>query len=410
MVRNLLLSLILVTASAVARPPERTSVVVRGNTRSPGAGRKITFGMTDRQHDAIYRLTGGRVDFRGLQAVPLARYQGERAEGYLWRNVPPPGFYGAGDPELDGQWWKEKHNLDTAWTMSTGKGITVADCDAGYYVEEPDLLPNLLLDHRFDLSDRDAPFTITDGGFVSHGTSVTAILAGVKDGKGTNGMAYDAKVVPLQNYNYSSNDDIDKEEATAKCILRALTIPWVRVIVLENQTAQGSSETFVGTRNAARLATASGVTIVSAGGNYSRELTAEAADDTGSIIVGAVNANNVKEGFSNFGKRISVAAYGSNLHTLSGPNGKMGSFGGTSGATPQVAAAVAMMLQINPTLTPVALRAILEKTRLTTPENQTVGGLLQLVTALQAAKGVRDYGLKSAHAFRRELVKIIANP
>ena len=107
-------------------------------------------------------------------------------------------------------------------------------------------------------------------------------------------MSPDAKLVPLQHYNYSLEDDLDKEEGTAACILHALTIPDVKVIVLENQT-HGSSETFMGTRAAVRLALKAGVTIVSAGGNKSNELKEEAQDDTGSIIVGAVNKQNVAE-------------------------------------------------------------------------------------------------------------------
>jgi subtilisin family serine protease len=218
-------------------------------------------------------------------------------------------------------------------------------------------------------------------------------------------MAPDAKLVPLQNYNYSSNDDIDKEEATAACILYALKIPEVKVIVLENQT-HGSSETFVGTREAVRLALKSGVTIVSAGGNSSNELTAEAADDTGSIIVGAVNKNNVTEYFSNYGTRVSVAAFGSNLLTLEGPNGALGMFGGTSGATPQVASAVAMMLEVNPKLTPEQIKDILVKTRITTPENKNVGGLLNLVGALKKAKNTPAL-VNDKKKFRKALVSIL---
>ncbi len=394
---------------AEASPPYRSHVVIRGASRS-GTAQKLTFGMTDRQQTAVYQLTRGKVDFRGLQLVTVPNYRGERSEGVLYTNVPPPVVYGAADPELNGQWWHEKHELEKAWQISTGKGVIVADCDAGFYIKEPDLFPNLLLDHRYDLSDTSNPFVVDDGGFISHGTAVTAILAGVKDGKGTNGMAFDAKIVPLQNFNYAANDKLNKEEATARCILRAITIAQVRVIVLENQTGEGSSETFVGTRNAVRLALASGVTIVSAGGNYTKELKQELADDTGSIIVGAVNSDGVKESWSNYGKRVSVAAFGSRLHTLKGPNGAMGSFGGTSGATPQVAAAVAMMLQVNPALTPITIRAILERTRLTKPENEAVGGQLQLVRALEAAKTVRDPGLARAQIIRRRLVQIFANP
>ncbi|NJL25012.1 MAG: S8 family serine peptidase, partial [Calothrix sp. SM1_5_4] len=109
------------------------------------------------------------------------------------------------------------------------------------------------------------------------------------DGVGTNGIAFNSKIVPLQNYNYNEQDDIDKEEATARCVLKAIEIPEVNIIVLENQTATGSSETFSGTRDAVRLAIRSGLIVIGAAGNSGVELKEELKDDTGSIIVGALS-------------------------------------------------------------------------------------------------------------------------
>jgi subtilisin family serine protease len=404
----------LVLWSAAAMGLEKPMAVIRMTKGT--AGTPITFGLTEQQAKDLFRVSKGKADLRNLYLVPDRDLQAldwrtAHLEGWMDNApVPPPGFQGTADPNVTSEWWHQKLELAKAWQQATGKGVTLADCDAGYYVSEPDLSPNLLLDHRYDLSDKQGPFRVDDGNYTGHGTSVAAIAAGAMDGKGTNGIAFDSKLVPLQNYNYSADDDLDKEEATARCILRALTIQNVQVILLENQTAQGSSETFVGTRAAVRLALAAGVTVVSAAGNYSKEITIEYGDDSGSILVGAVNPTGEKSDFSNFGKRLSVAAYGRDVNTLSGPNGSMASFGGTSSATPQVAATVALMLEVNPKLTPAQIRGILEKTRMTTPQNEEVGGMLNVVGALDEAKKTRadSGGFNRARAVRRQVMKILS--
>lgn len=355
---------------------------------------RMNFGLRDQQIQEIKELTQGVVDFgnvhyRDHDEDLLIQFKNEPGfSGVIYRGVPPPVEITA-DPEASGQWWLQKLEVPTAWSRATGKGVIIADCDAGYYHDEPDLFSNMLLEHRYDVSDLKAPLVVNDGPFASHGTSVTAIMAGVLNGLGTNGIAYDSKIVPLQNFNYNESDDLNKEEATAKCVLRAIATPGVDIIVLENQTANGSSETFVGTRDAVRLALASGIIVVSAAGNYNVELREEEKDDTGSIIVGAVLANDGPAPWTNYGKRVTIAAYGEKLHTLSEPGGIFRDFGGTSGATPQVAAAVALMKEVNPWLTPQQAQAVLTETRLQSPQTDKVGGILRVPAALEKAYALK---------------------
>lgn len=359
----------------------------------------MTFGLSSKQIQAIHELTQGEIDFGGIYYRDIAADNAKTVSGtsgfsgFIYPNVPPPALtqpnstaeQWVGDPELAGQWWLKELNVPEAWPLTTGNGVVIADCDAGYHHDEPDLKDNMLMEHAYDLADKENPEIVNDGPFAYHGTAVAAIMSGVKNDSGTNGIAFNSKVVPLQNFNYDNKDDLDKEEATAACVLRAINTPSVSVIVLENQTANGSSETFVGTREAVRLAIKAGITVVGAGGNYSVELVEEKNDDTGSIIVGALARTGEPAWFTNYGERLTVGAFGEQLHTLYGPNGRFGEFGGTSGATPQVAAAVALMKEVNPFLTPEQARAILGLTRTLTATNAKAGGLLNVSAAVQGA-------------------------
>ena len=378
---------------------------------------RMTFGLSDKQIEKISDLTRGNVDFSGFhyQDAPLAQksmFQSQAAE-ILYPNVLPPFTFQeiqyAGDPSLLNQWWISALKVPGAWKHATGRGVVIADCDAGYYHDEPDLYSNMLMNYRYDLSSR-SPYVVNDGGFVSHGTSVAAIMVGVINGKGTSGIAYNAKMVPLQNYNYDrSLDTLDKEESTAKCIMQAIRTPGVQIIVLENQTETGSSETFSGTRNAVRLALSSGIIVVGAAGNSGLYLNAETSDDTGSIIVGALAKGGNTISYSNYGSRVSVAAFGEQLYTLAGTGGYMGMFGGTSGATPQVASTVALMKEVNPRLTPTQARSILERTRIRHAGNTDVGGQLNSEAAVIAARSAPLLGddFESQKDFRNQLVQIL---
>lgn len=400
----LALALVLSVLSFNASAKDQVRYVFKGTHEQTLIGnaslKQFKFGLTSVQADRIRSLTDGKVNFSDVYYVDgsadlqrtLSRHP--QFSGIIKPGVLPPYLDIEADSGLQGQYWIDQLGVPEAWKYASGKDVVIADCDAGFYYNESDLQQNMLIDLRYDFGDKDTPTVVDDGGYTSHGTSVTAIIAGVLNAAGTNGIAYNSKIVPFQNFNYDEQDDLDKEEATALCVMRAINTPNVSVIVLENQMENGSSEAFVGTRDAVRLAVLSGIHVVSAAGNAGVELKEE-LDDTGSVIVGAIDPTDQAESWSNFGTRVTVAAYGEGLSTLSGPNGQFNDFGGTSGATPQVASAVAMIKEINPMLSPAQVRSVLQSSRTVSDLNQTVGGKINIdravVLAMNTAPNIMEW-------------------
>jgi subtilisin family serine protease len=138
-------------------------------------------------------------------------------------------------------------------------------------------------------------------------------------------------------------------------------------------------------KEAVRDAVTKGKVVVVSAGHQANELTVEEEDDTGSIIVGALMKSGATAGFSNYGERVSVAAYAEKIWTLQGPNGRMDYIGGAPAAASQVAGTIALMLAVNPYLRPLDVRYLLETTRLVDITCSNVGGRLDTFEAVSAA-------------------------
>jgi serine protease len=276
--------------------------------------------------------------------------------------------------------------MGKSWDFATGKGVMITACAPGYYVHEEELKANLLFEYRFDLADHDGMLRVDDGKFTFHGTAAAAIMVSELNGTGTNGIAFEAKLAPLQNYNYMPDlDDLDKEDATGDCVSRAILNGKTKILIILNQTATGSSETYRRTRDLISSATDSGIIVVSSAGDASKELITEMEFDTGAIIVGALRQNGSAANFSNWGRRVTVSAVGENVFTRGGPDGKMRYFGGTAAAAAQVAGVLALAAQANPRLSPRQYRALITDTKIANGANSSVGGRIDAEAVVKKA-------------------------
>jgi len=125
------------------------------------------------------------------------------------------------------------------------------------------------------------------------------------------------------------------------------------------------------------------------------------------LAVGSINRNGTKSSFSNYGTALDIVAPRESVCTTTTNSGYVYSTSGTSFACPQVAAAAALVISVNPNLTQKQVANILEKTtqkvggysyaitsgRLNGAWHQEMGyGLLNVFSALsEASYGVTNY-------------------
>jgi subtilisin family serine protease len=299
---------------------------------------------------------------------------------------------------LENQWYVFRCRANQAWARSSGSGVVVADIDWGYRTSHEDLATRLDMTHAYNSFDGGT--NVSHGNFIFHGTGVMGLAGAADNDRGMAGMAFQSILWPIQANSGPGTALGGNEWARA--------IDWVRtadsggrrkVIILEVQTGSFGNYEMVPSVNAAiRIAIAAGVVVCVAAGNGNRDAGIDdqgnAIPATGSILVGAAEyhaTENRRASFSNFGDEIVVTAPGDGLHDLTcssaGDDTYRNGFGGTSGATPKVAATAALMLAVNPALTHAQVRTILNETgsAVVTDAAKPVGRFLNSDAALLAA-------------------------
>jgi serine protease len=228
------------------------------------------------------------------------------------------------------QWNLDQVRAPTAWTRSTGAGVTIAIIDSGVDLGHPDLAGKLVPgvttfgcpaepDGCGDGDWRDGEQNL--GRLAGHGTHVAALAAGTSDA-GAAGVAPSARVLPIKALSSSLGGTV-REVAAA---VRAATARGADVINLSLGVLPGEGQLVrltggLGPLNEAiREATDAGAVVIAASGNEAVGPCAEPAFDARTLCAIATDRSELPAWYSN-------AAVDEGLSVVSAPGGL-----GTEGA------------------------------------------------------------------------------
>jgi cysteine-rich repeat protein len=299
-----------------------------------------------------------------------------------YRQIPPPEDIPPTTPDFsDGQGYRgpAPDGIDIAYANTLpggrGEGLSVVDIEYGF-----DPLHEDLEACRDALLSGIGTFSTMHASSRSHGSAVLGILVAGDNGYGITGMVPEASC----HFAYWETDEYGMDAARA-ILASVYQLPaGTSVMMLEMQVpgpnyVSGSSSQYglipvewePAVFDAVRTAVADGWVIVEAAGNGQEDLDDTSlfgdafdrtAHDSGAIVVGAGEPPSERlprgpEWFTNWGSRLDVQGWGSEVTTLgygylfwaSGDHHQWytDAFGGTSSATPIVASAAAAVMGVH---------------------------------------------------------------
>ena len=293
-------------------------------------------------------------------------------------------------------------NAPEAWNLSSGSGIKVAVIDDGIDLNHPDLSSNLL--QGVNVTDD----TVICGslgackGNDAHGTACAGIIAAEDNNFGVKGIAYNAELIPIK-LSYKIYDstmlvwvNYSPRIWVANAIHKAWSVYGADVLSCswENSHQDIITNEIRGAINFGR--NGNGCVVVFAAGNRNYPQTSFYGTIDTLLCVGAIspcgerkspNSCDGENLGSDYGTYLDIVAPGvliptTDIHGVSGYNpdrmlhiengGNMLfqdcdsnnytlMFSGTSAAAPHVAAVAALVLSINPSLTALEVKEIIEK-------------------------------------------------
>ncbi|MDN3060711.1 S8 family serine peptidase [Streptomyces sp. SRF1] len=241
------------------------------------------------------------------------------------------------------QWYLKDMQADGMWKVSKGKGITVAVIDTGVDASVPELRGHVLAGKNASNTPSD-PHEDETG----HGTNMAALIAGSGAGGGMQGLAPEAKVLPVKVVGDPKTDSPDGLMARA---IRYAVDHGSRVLNVSFGTVTGQRENFTESQSAVNYALKKGALVFAAVGNNGDKdnLPGYPASLTGVVGVGAIDREGKVAKFSTHGDSVGLAALGDEIAERCEKNLEQTCIsGGTSQATAITSASAALIWSKHP--------------------------------------------------------------
>lgn len=247
-----------------------------------------------------------------------------------------------------------------AWNITAGKkNVVVAVIDTGCDLDHPDLESNILPRGNEDWDFAASDSVPWDSG--THGTHVAGTVAARRNTKGVVGVAPSVWVMPLR-VNLTSGKNQNRADAINYVAKQALKYKNSRRYVINCSWKMSGHHS--GVLFAIRNAIAKNVVVVFAAGNANSNIDVSPqypAIYPEVIAVAATDQRDERASFSNYGKKVDVAAPGVNIYSTI-PNDTYGYKNGTSMASPHVAGLAALIWSKNLGLSNSQVRKCIENT------------------------------------------------
>jgi len=355
----------------VAGISESQKMTVVGNVGGAVVGGIPNVGLVQVLFSPTPSLSGLLGILSTLNALP------EVEEASLNTIVPVPLSVTPSDPRFSTQSGIKKIRSDEAWTIARG-AVTIAVVDTGVDYNHPDLLGKVIKGKDFANGDNDP---MDDHG---HGTHVAGIAAANTDnGVGVSGVSWNSKILAVKVLKASGGGT---SLAVAQGIVYAAN-KGARVI---NLSVGGAGGQFIKCLAVSYARFIKGSLVVAAAGNNGNSTRFYPAACPGAIAVGNTTLADGRNGSSNFGSWVDLAAPGTSIMstlpssscTLCSPSG-YGRLTGTSMASPMVAGAAAVVLSRTPGLSSSQVEQRLERTAKMLPAGLQLGaGRIDLMEAV----------------------------